>query len=110
MTPTALRKSTTLSTLLARHPVKPNSAKRGNDQPFRQLLTEWGRLVNAASLMIAYVSLIPIISESLPPMPGITLVEIIAYTLTVPIFLAIISSLLSYNQTIQQWRLTYHAF
>lgn len=32
------------------------------------------RILNAASLMIAYVSLIPIIRESLPPMPGITLV------------------------------------
>lgn len=32
------------------------------------------RLVNVSSIMIAFVSLIPVIRSSLPPMPGITLV------------------------------------
>lgn len=32
------------------------------------------RLVTVSSLMIAYVSLIPVIRSSLPPMPGITLI------------------------------------
>jgi hypothetical protein len=32
------------------------------------------RLVSVCSLLIAYVSLIPVIRASLPPMPGITLV------------------------------------
>jgi hypothetical protein len=65
------------------------------------------RLVNAASLMIAYVSLIPIIQESLPPMPGVTLIEILAYMLTLPIFLSLLSSLLSYTVTITEWNNTY---
>jgi hypothetical protein len=65
------------------------------------------RLVNAASLMIAYVSLIPIIRESLPPMPGVTLIEILAYMLTLPIFLSLLSSMLSYTLTITEWNNTY---
>lgn len=32
------------------------------------------RLVSISALMIAYVSLVPVIRENLPPMPGVTLV------------------------------------
>ena len=32
------------------------------------------RLVNVGSLMVAFVSLIPVIRENMPPMPGVTLI------------------------------------
>ena len=49
------------------------------------------RIASGCSLMIAYVALIPMIRENLPPTPSVTLVEILIYVSTVPNFLAIIS-------------------
>ena len=61
------------------------------------------RLVNVSSMMIAYVSLVPVIRENLPPMPGITLVEVLTYLCTLPNFLAMVSSLLSNNALMNEW-------
>ena len=65
------------------------------------------RLVNVASLMVAYVSLFPVIRESMPPMPGVTLVELIIYVETLPNLLAIISSLLDNSIATTVWLATY---
>jgi hypothetical protein len=54
-------------------------------------------------MMIAYVSLVPVIRENLPPMPGITLVEVLTYFCTLPNFLAMVSSLLSNNALMDEW-------
>lgn len=61
------------------------------------------RIVNVCSLLIAYVSLIPTLRKSLPPMPSITLVEIITYTSTIPNMLAILHSMLSYTVSLDYW-------
>ncbi len=55
------------------------------------------RIVNVCSLMIAYVSLIPSLRKSLPPMPSITLVEIITYVSTIPNLLALVQSMINYT-------------
>lgn len=54
-------------------------------------------LANVCSLMIAYVSLIPIIRSSLPPMAGLILVDIIAYIATIPSLMALANSMLNYT-------------
>ena len=49
------------------------------------------RISSGCSLLIAYVTLIPMIRSTLPPTPSITLIEIVIYLSTIPNFLAIIS-------------------
>jgi hypothetical protein len=61
------------------------------------------RLVNVSSMMIAYVSLVPVIQENLPPMPGITLVEVLTYLCTVPNFLSLLSSMMHYTSSLLSW-------
>ena len=65
------------------------------------------RLVNVGSLMVAFVSLIPVIRENMPPMPGVTLIQVITYICTAPNLLAIISSLISYEISTTEWLATY---
>jgi hypothetical protein len=62
------------------------------------------RIVNVASLMIGYVSLVPALRSRLPPMPGITLVEIITYLLTIPNLLALLNSMAYYTIKMQRWK------
>jgi len=57
--------------------------------------------------MVAYVSLIPVIRESMPPMPGVTLVELIIYVETLPNLLAVLSSLIDNSVTTTVWLATY---
>jgi hypothetical protein len=68
------------------------------------------RLVNIASLEIVYVSMIPVIRSSLPTMPGITLIEILTYLLTIPSILATINSMLYYTIPESKWKQTYVSF
>lgn len=49
------------------------------------------RIASGLSLMIAYVALIPVVRENLPPTPAVTLVEILIYLSTLPNLLAIVS-------------------
>ncbi len=67
---------------------------KGHDSNFTTLAY---RLANVAAIAITFSSLIPITLKSLPPMPGITLVEIIIYLQAIPSFLAIINSMIYYN-------------
>ena len=55
------------------------------------------RLVNVSALMIAYVSMIPVIRKNVPPMPNVALIEVITYAEMVPNLLALIGSMLSYT-------------
>lgn len=66
----------------------------GTDSNFTTLAY---RIVNIASLVIVFVSLIPIIRSSLPKMPSITLIEIITYLEVIPSFLAIFNSMQFYS-------------
>ena len=43
----------------------------------------------------------------MPPMPGVTLIELITYTCTTPNLLAIVSSLISYEISTSEWLATY---
>lgn len=61
------------------------------------------RLVNIAAITLVYVALIPVIRSSLPPMSGITLIEIITYLETLPSLLAIINSMLYYTISKASW-------
>lgn len=49
------------------------------------------RIASGCSLMVAYVALIPMIRENLPPTPSVSLIEILIYLSVVPNFLAICS-------------------
>ena len=68
------------------------------------------RIANIIAVLFAYVSLIPIIQSSLPPMPGFTLVELITYILTIPNLLALINGMLDYTIPMQTWIDTYQPF
>ncbi len=48
----------------------------GHDNPFTTLAY---RIANVAAIAITFSSMIPITLKSLPPMAGITLIEIIIY-------------------------------
>ena len=63
-----------------------------------------------AATLFAYVALIPIIRQSLPPMPGITMVEILTYILTIPNLLTLVSGLIDYTIAMQTWIDNYHPF
>ena len=65
------------------------------------------RLVNVGTLMISYVSLISLSRTSLPPTPGVTLVEMLTYVLIVPNLLALINSMIFYNHSQKDWKEQY---
>jgi hypothetical protein len=63
-----------------------------------------------ASIAIAYSAMIPIILQSLPKMPGITLIEIITYLETIPSLLSILNSMTYYTIPLESWKQTFSAF
>ena len=79
----------------------------GTDSHFTTLAM---RLVNVASIAIAYTNLIPIILSSLPKMPGITLIEIVTYLETIPSLLAVANSMFYYTIELEEWRTTFRNF
>ena len=65
------------------------------------------RLINIATLLISYVSLINISRDSLPPTPVVTFVEALTYILTIPTFLALVNSMMWYTHTLAEWKRDY---
>ena len=56
------------------------------------------RIGSLAGLMIAFVALIPVIRDELPPNPSVTLVEILVYVQTITTLFCFIESLSVRNQ------------
>ena len=70
----------------------------------------WIRIASSSNILIAYVTLIPIIRSRLPPSPSLTLIEIVIYASTAPSFLAVLSVyltghifVLKYYETFDPW-------
>lgn len=68
------------------------------------------RILNVASIMIAYVALIPMIRENGPRATYISFLYVIIYLSLIPNLLALIQGFINYNVYNKEWEQTYQAF
>lgn len=68
------------------------------------------RILNAASIMIAYVALIPLIRQHAPRAVNVSFLYVIIYLSMIPNLLALISGIIDDNILNSDWQKTYHAF
>ncbi len=68
------------------------------------------RILNAASIMIAYVALIPLIRQNAPRAVNVSFLYVIIYLSMIPNLLALISGIVDQNILNSQWKRSYRAF